>query len=53
MCKDTEILDRVVKSDIANQRVVVEIKKTDVKRETFQETGIEDRDPDDDHQASE
>jgi hypothetical protein len=33
-----------------NQRVIVGIKKTDVKSMTFQETEIEDSDPDDDHQ---
>jgi hypothetical protein len=37
---------------MTNQRVVVGIKKTDVKRVTFEETEIEDCDADDEHQAS-
>ena len=39
-----------MKSAMNNQRVIVGIKKTDVKCMTFQETEIEDSDPDDDHQ---
>jgi hypothetical protein len=53
MDKDPENLDRVVqfvKSAMTNQREILWIKKTDVKRVIFQET--EDCDPDDDHQAS-
>ena len=41
-----------MKSAMNNQRVIVGIKKTDVKSMTFQETAIEDSDPDDDHQTS-
>ena len=55
MYKDPEKLDRAVKfvkSAMNNQRVIVGIKKTDVNSMTFQETEIEDCDPDDDHQAS-
>ena len=37
---------------MTNQRVIFGIKKTDVKRVTFQETEMEDCDPDDDFQAS-
>jgi glutaredoxin 2 len=55
MYKDPENLERTVKfvkSAMTNQRVVVGIKKTYVKRVTSQETEIEDFDPDDHHQAS-
>ena len=55
MYKDPENLDRAlhfVKSALTNQRVILEIKKKDAKRVTFQETEIEDCDPDDDHHAS-
>jgi hypothetical protein len=55
MDKDPENLDRavqLVKFAMTNQRVIFGIKKTDVKRVTFQETEIEDCDPDDDFLAS-
>ena len=55
MYKDPENLDRAVhfvKSALTNQRVILENEKKDAKRVTFQETEIEDCDPDDDHQAS-
>ena len=55
MYKDPKKIDRVVqfvKSAMNNQRVILGIKKTDVKRVIFQETEIEDCDPDDDHQSS-
>ena len=54
MYKYPENLDRAVqfvKSAMTNRRVILRIKKKDVKRVTFQETEIEGCDPDDDHQA--
>ena len=55
MDKDPKILDRAVqpvKSAMTNQRVIFGIKKTHVKIVNFQETEMEDCDPDDDFQAS-
>ena len=55
MDKDPVNINRVVqlvKSAITNQKVVLGIKKADVKRVTFQEIQREDCDPHDDNQAS-
>ena len=55
MDKDPDNLDRAVQlvtSAMTNRRVIFRIKKIDVKRVTFQDTDMEDCDPDDDFQAS-